>query len=57
MEDTYGYTPNINHAGFFSTGEAQQILSSAGADKQLKLIGYQPNHLRLKLRELRRNHV
>ena len=57
MEDSYGYTSNINHAGFFSTDEAQQILSSAGADKQLELIEYQPNSLRLKLRAIRRSHV
>lgn len=57
MENTYGYTSNINHAGFFSTDEAQQIFSSVGADKQLKLIEYQPGVLRLKLRKLRRSHA
>jgi hypothetical protein len=52
-EDAYGYTSNINHAGFFSAYEAQQNLSVAGEDKQLRLIKYQPSPLRLKIKELR----
>lgn len=50
-QDAYGYTPVLDKAGFFSTQEAHQIISSAGEDKQLKLIDYQPSPLRLKLKE------
>ncbi|NLW05496.1 hypothetical protein FXF61_00490 [Pseudomonas sp. C27(2019)] len=50
-QNAYGYTPDMDKAGFFSPQEAHQIISSAGEDKQLKLIEYQPSPLRLKLKE------
>ncbi|MDY0191819.1 MAG: hypothetical protein RBR22_13935 [Desulfuromonas sp.] len=50
-QDAYDYTPGLDKAGFLSAQEAHQIISSAGEDKQLKLIQYQPSPLRLKLKE------